>query len=224
MADQLVALRSTVDGLLSEPLEKTEDWRAGVNSGPGPLTCPLEGSFGRSKGRGALTGVTVTGGTRAEPTVTKTSERFSSSTRERLAIETADGEQVLRGARPSFKGDRTGADPHRGISCGGLLRRWDRSSTGSPSGTSYRQRMPVLHMALRNAGKRIGQRSRLRSLVSGIILTSRVAGWPLTSTGIGRPSCRSPIGAQAGNAIAAEPPLNQLARNHRPPGFNCRCC
>jgi hypothetical protein len=56
----------------------------------------------------------------------------------------------------------------------------------------------------------------------GIILTSRVAGLAIESTGIGRPSCRSPIGPQAGNAIAAEPPPNQLS--DRPPGFNCRCC
>jgi hypothetical protein len=115
--------------------------------------------------------VTVTDDTRAERTTferstDETSERFSSSTRERMAIETADGEQVLRGARPSFKGFAVppdGSEPTSGYFLGGFLRRWvegffaDRTEAPPvlhPAITTfYRQRVPVLRTALRNAGK-----------------------------------------------------------------------
>jgi hypothetical protein len=128
------------------------------------------------KGPGrAPTGVTVTDDTRAERTTferstDETSERFSSSTRERMAIETADGEQVLRGARPSFKGFAVppdGSEPTSGYFLGGFFA--DGWRACSPIGpklhrfsipaitTFYRQRVPVLRTALGNAGKRIGE-------------------------------------------------------------------
>jgi hypothetical protein len=187
------------------------------------------------KGRAALTEVTVTDDTRGRTTFegfTDENQRaLSSSTRERMT--NRDG--------PRRTGPSRGTSQLQGLCpCHPMGADWERTHLGvfpvegteaPPVPPSRDRDLPTsadpAHGATKcwgsGSGRGRGALSFARERDFPIILTSRVASWPLMPTGTRPPSCGSLFGPQAGSAIAAGPP-NQLAQSHRPPGFNCRCC
>jgi hypothetical protein len=141
-----------------------------------------------------------------------------------LALHISQKGSDLRGAPPTFKGfvpyHRMGEDL-RVFSCGPLPRRLDRNPAGSPSRNRdiYRQRVPILqHGATKSGEADWTESNRLRSLVSGNYPDARVwPGWPLMSTGTGRPVDRL-SDRRWGNALAAEPIPNHFAKPIGLPG------